>query len=197
MLTAAAEVIGEVGAERTTMDMIADRGGTTRVTLYAHFGSRDALVEKVIEREFVAFAGYMFGVYDNSDGMQHGPRARYTVEALFDYARNNPVGLRVLLGHRDGRDDTPGRRIYAALEPKIASRLRQNYAEVGADIGAGANALASLLLGMVLDVAHRALFVTGADIDAASELAVTAVLAVLREVRPEQLRALDESLSRS
>lgn len=47
---------------------------------------------------------------------------------------------------------------------------------------------------MSLDVAHRALFVDGTDIDAACDLAVTATLAVLRDVRAEQLQAIDASL---
>ena len=70
----------------------------------------------------------------------------------------------------------------------------KHYAERGTRIAAGADALASLLLGMSLDVAHRALTVDGAGIDAACDLAITATMAVLRDVRPEQLQALDASL---
>ena len=47
---------------------------------------------------------------------------------------------------------------------------------------------------MSLDVAHRALIVDGAGVDEACDLAITATLAVLRDVRADQLRALDESL---
>ncbi|WP_423785363.1 ABC transporter permease subunit [Gordonia bronchialis] len=194
LLDAASAVIAEVGAERATMDMIAERGGTTRVTLYAHFGSRDTLVARVIERELDKFTTFMFAVYDESVDMQYGARARYTVESLFDYARRHPDGLRILIGHREGGDDPAGRRLYAALEPRIAARLRANYAERGARIDASADTLASLLLVMSLDVAHRALFVDGTDIDAACDLAVTATLAVLRDVRAEQLQAIDASL---
>lgn len=96
--------------------------------------------------------------------------------------------------HNAVGDDPAGRRLYAALEPRIAARLRANYAERGARIDASADTLASLLLVMSLDVAHRALFVDGTDIDAACDLAVTATLAVLRDVRAEQLQAIDASL---
>lgn len=159
LLDAASAVIAEVGAERATMDMIAERGGTTRVTLYAHFGSRDTLVARVIERELDKFTTFMFAVYDESEDMQYGARARYTVESLFDYARRHLDGLRILIGHREGGDDPAGRRLYAALEPRIAARLRANYAERGARIDASAD-----------------------------------TLAVLREVRAEQLQAIDASL---
>ncbi|MDV7101181.1 TetR/AcrR family transcriptional regulator [Gordonia amicalis] len=192
LLDAACEVIAEVGADRATMTSIAERGSTTRVTLYAHFGSRDELVSRVIARELDIFTSFMFRVYDESEDMPYGARARHSVRCLFDYARNHPAGLRVLMGHSEGGGGN--RRLYAALEPRISARLRTNYAEQGADIAASADTLASLLLGMSLDVAHRALIVDGAGIDEACDLAVTATMAVLRDVRPEQLQALDASL---
>ncbi|GAC67520.1 TetR/AcrR family transcriptional regulator [Gordonia soli] len=195
LLDAARSVIADVGAERATMDMIAERGDTSRVTLYAHFGSRDALVERVIDREMAEFTGWMFAAYDDSTDMTHGARARHAVESLFAYARRHPEGLRVLLGHRHENDD-PGRRLYQALEPRIAARLRENYAVGGAHIGASADTMSSLLLGISLDVAYRAIIVDGADIDAACDLAMTATLAVLRDVRSDQLLAIDESLGR-
>ncbi|MDL9938377.1 TetR/AcrR family transcriptional regulator [Gordonia sp. ABSL1-1] len=190
LLDAACAVIADVGSDRSTMDMIADRAGTSRVTLYAHFGSRESLVSRLIGRELDNFTTWMSSVYEHTDDMPYGARARRIVEALFDYARRHPDGLRVILGHRDNTD----RRLYAALEPKIAARLRTNYAQQGVEIGAGADTLASLLLVMSLDVAHRALFVDGADIDAACDLTVTATQAVLREVRPAQLTAIDRSV---
>ena len=118
------------------------------------------LVNRVMTRELDTFTSFMFEVYDASEDMPYGARARYSVQALFDYARRHPAGLRVLIGHREGGSD---RRLYAALEPRIAARLRQNYAERGARIAASADTLASLLLGMSLDVAHRALIVEQVD----------------------------------
>lgn len=193
LLTAACSVIVEVGDERATMAMIAERGGTTRATLYAHFGSREALIERARTREVTDFLEWMYAVYDESEDMAYGARARYTVRKLFDYARDRPDGVRLLLGRRE---DGPGAgaRLYAGLEPRIAERLRKNYAEQGATIGSGADTLASLLLVICLDVAHRALFVDGSDIDAACDLATTAVLAVLRDISPEQLMAIENSL---
>ncbi|MXP23647.1 TetR family transcriptional regulator [Gordonia sp. HNM0687] len=194
LLDAARAVISEFGVERSTMDMIAERGGTTRVTLYAHFGSRDALVDRLIERELGNFTDWMSAAYAESDDWSYGARARHSVEATFEFARSNPEGLRLLLGHRQEAED-PGRRLYKTLEPRVAARLRQNYAARGAEIDASADTLASLLIGISLDVAYRALIVDRADIDIACEIAVTATLAVLREVSPEQLLALDASLA--
>ncbi|WP_054814752.1 TetR/AcrR family transcriptional regulator [Nocardia arizonensis] len=194
LLDAACAVMAEVGVDRATMDTIAQRADTSRVTLYAHFGSRDALVDAVIDRELDALTTWMFEIYDRGETMQYGERARYSVESLFVYARRNPQGFRVLLDNRYA-DTHPGRQLSAALEPRIADRLRANYAEQGTPIHGGADTLATMLLGISLDIAYRAVIVAGAGIDAASDLAVTATLAVLRAVRPEQLRAIDASRS--
>ena len=72
---------------------------------------------------------------------------------------------------------------------------RRDGAERGAEIDASGETLASLLIGISFDVAYRALIVDRTDIDVACEIAVTATLAVLREVRPDQLLALDASLA--
>ncbi|TCJ97380.1 TetR/AcrR family transcriptional regulator [Nocardia alba] len=196
LLDAACAVIAEVGVDRATMDSIAQRADTSRVTLYAHFGSRDALIDAVIERELAALTAWMFEIYDNGETMRYGQRAQYSVESLFDYARRHPEGFRVLLDNRYD-DSHPGRQLSAALEPRIAERLRANYAERGTPINAGADTLATMLLGISLDVAYRAVILAGADIGAACDLAVTASLAVLRAVDPEQLRAIDVGLSAS
>ncbi|MGN2638052.1 TetR/AcrR family transcriptional regulator [Nocardia takedensis] len=190
LLDAARAVIAEVGVDRATMDTIARRADTSRVTLYAHFGSRDALVEAVIDRELAAITTWMFEIYDNGETMKYGQRARYSIESLFEYARRHPDGFRVLLDKRYD-DAHPGRRLSAALEPRIAERLRANYSERGTPIDAGADTLAAMLLGISLDIAYRAVIVAGADLDAACDLAVTASLGVLRAVEPDQLRAID------
>jgi AcrR family transcriptional regulator len=195
LLDAACAVMAEVGVDRATMDAIARRADTSRVTLYAHFGSRDALVQAVIERELGKLTTWMFEIYDHGETMHYGRRARYSIESLFDYARRHPRGFRVLLDNRYD-DAHPGRRLSAALEPRIADELRANYAERGTPIGRGADTLATMLLGISLDIAYRAVIVDGADIGAACDLAVTASLATLRAIDPSQLRALDTTTAR-
>lgn len=196
LLDAALSVIAEVGADRATMDMIALRGETSRVTLYAHFGSRDALVDAVIDRELTALTAWKTAAYDKGDQMSYGAHIRYSVESLFEYARRHPEGFRVLLKNRDELGDT-GRRLSTALAPKVAERLRAAFATRGQRMEESVEILASMLVGLTLDVAYRAVIVSGADIDASCALAVTSAMAVLRTVDVQQLHAIDKSLARN
>ncbi|HYY27394.1 MAG TPA: TetR/AcrR family transcriptional regulator [Chthoniobacterales bacterium] len=49
ILWAAREVILEVGYERASMDAVADRAGTTKRTVYAHFANKEALFVAVFD----------------------------------------------------------------------------------------------------------------------------------------------------
>jgi TetR/AcrR family transcriptional repressor of uid operon len=51
ILDAACEEIALVGIRRTSMEDVARRAGVSRVTVYRHVASRDALVEAVVQRE--------------------------------------------------------------------------------------------------------------------------------------------------
>ena len=193
LMDAALAVIADVGARRATMDMIAERAGTSRVTLYAHFGSRDSLVDAVLDREMTTLTRWKLAAYDQGDEMTYGDHTRYSVEVLFEYARRNPEGFRVLLTNREEHRES-ARQLSAALEPRLAQRLRAAFAKRGQNVGVGVDVLASMLIGMTLDVAHRAVIVAGASIDTACELAVSSALSVLRTVDVVQLQAIDRSL---
>src|SRR3974390_3682501 len=47
VMDAAFEILGEVGAERLTMDMVATRAGAATRTVYNYFGSRQELLAAV------------------------------------------------------------------------------------------------------------------------------------------------------
>jgi TetR/AcrR family transcriptional repressor of uid operon len=51
ILDAACEVIARDGLKRSSMEDIARRAGVTRVTVYRHVASKDALVEAVVRRD--------------------------------------------------------------------------------------------------------------------------------------------------
>jgi AcrR family transcriptional regulator len=55
LLDAAIAVVGEVGADRLTMEMVAERADTATRTLYNHFSSRDELFNEMNARLFDMF----------------------------------------------------------------------------------------------------------------------------------------------
>jgi len=48
VLDATAELVAEVGGERTTIDEIASRSGVAKTTIYRHFSSKQALVVEAV-----------------------------------------------------------------------------------------------------------------------------------------------------
>ncbi|MFZ2511155.1 MAG: TetR/AcrR family transcriptional regulator [Gordonia sp. (in: high G+C Gram-positive bacteria)] len=57
LLDAAYEQFCETGIARTSMDEVARRAGTARITIYRKFDSKDALVDAVMVREFQRYFG--------------------------------------------------------------------------------------------------------------------------------------------
>lgn len=61
VLYAATELFCHHGFAATGVDTIASRAGTAKSTLYAHFGSKDKLIDAVLEREGRAWRDWFFG----------------------------------------------------------------------------------------------------------------------------------------
>ncbi len=57
LLDAAYEQFCETGIARTSMEEVARRAGTARITIYRKFDSKDALVDAVMVREFQRYFG--------------------------------------------------------------------------------------------------------------------------------------------
>lgn len=202
LLDAALQVVVEVGAERATMDAIAERADTTKVTLYAHYGSREALIGALMDRELDLITRWMFESYDKHETRSPRERTRAAVEALFDYAVERPGGFQVLLNTTHGNvrgtgngasaEADPGRRLFSALEPRIAQRFRSYYEGLGQERRTSADILAAMVLSLSMDIAHQAI-ASGVPPIAAKDLAVTATLGALRAITAEQLDAIDNA----
>src|SRR5271169_5858357 len=50
LLDAAVQVLGQVGADRLTMEMVAERADAATRTLYNHFSTRDELIAEALDR---------------------------------------------------------------------------------------------------------------------------------------------------
>jgi AcrR family transcriptional regulator len=65
LLDAAAELIAERGIARTTFAAIGERAGYSRGLVTHHFGSKDALVERLVRRSHAAFADTLRAASDS------------------------------------------------------------------------------------------------------------------------------------
>src|SRR6266436_2972192 len=65
ILEAAKNVFSEQGYELATMDDIAERAGTTKRTVYAHFENKETLFAAMVEHSAGVFMQYL-GEFDNS-----------------------------------------------------------------------------------------------------------------------------------
>lgn len=61
VLNAATELFCHQGFAATGVDTIASRAGTAKSTLYAHFGSKEKLIDAVLEQEGKAWRDWFFG----------------------------------------------------------------------------------------------------------------------------------------
>lgn len=68
ILSAATELFCHNGFAATGVDGIALRAGTAKSTLYAHFKSKDNLIEAVLEREGEAWRRWFFGQLNKTAG---------------------------------------------------------------------------------------------------------------------------------
>ena len=55
VLDATADLVAEVGVERTTIDEIANRSGVAKTTIYRHFASKEVLVVEAVHACTSAF----------------------------------------------------------------------------------------------------------------------------------------------
>jgi AcrR family transcriptional regulator len=100
ILGAAADAFAGRGFAATSMDDVAACAGITRLIVYRHFDTKEALYAAVLQdvRDRLAEAG----------AADSGPGARVAVRSLLSVGRDDPAGVTLLLRH-------------AAREPQFAS----------------------------------------------------------------------------
>jgi AcrR family transcriptional regulator len=99
LLNAAIEVLGEAGAERLTMEAVADRAGAAIRTLYNYFSSRDELIAEALSRLLAEFREAVEA--QPPDQGDPAERLHSFVRLLFDTYERQGASLTTLLQHRD------------------------------------------------------------------------------------------------
>jgi AcrR family transcriptional regulator len=98
LLDAACVEFAQQGYHLTTMASIARRAHSTKPTLYAHLGSKDALHRLVLEREAARCRQWLFARYEGAIDLGLAEQVTANVQALFDYVAAHPEGFRLLFG---------------------------------------------------------------------------------------------------
>ena len=142
LLAQAAEALDAHGLRSVTIDAIAERAGVAKVVLYRYFGSKDALIDAVLDDMVEALLGV--------DAMP----ARWWTERLphtLALARRKRAALRVLLRQapHDPRFGRHVEHLHAVLAERTIERIREALGEPGAmpgEPGMLARMVSSLLL---------------------------------------------------
>ncbi len=93
ILQAAASAFARAGYAATSMDEIATAAGVTKLIVYRHFGSKEALYRAVLEQVFARQAELFFA------NIAQGREAPGTTRALLTVAREWPDGFRLVWRH--------------------------------------------------------------------------------------------------
>src|SRR4051794_33436740 len=102
LLDAAADVFHRHGFRDGSMLDIAQRAGVTRPTLYARFGNKDALYDRVMERIGESLVGAMTAAYEGVETATAEQATQRMVKAFFDWVRAYPASFHLLFARDQG-----------------------------------------------------------------------------------------------
>lgn len=157
LLDAATELFCRLGFHAVGVDAIVAQAGTAKTTLYKVFGSKEALVEAVLEREGRAWRDWFIGAIDAGDATAR-ERLERIVPLLTDWFRQERFyGCPFInaVGEHDKTDDRM-RDLALAHKRVVLKRIETLLREAGAADPAGL----SHQLGLVIDGAIVAALVT-------------------------------------
>jgi AcrR family transcriptional regulator len=163
ILDAARETLAEVPWERLTMDAIAKRAFVSRTAVYFYFDSKDAVVERLVQRAFhdiyEAAAPYLDGIGDPRRELRTGlARVVAVVNSNQDVfllaARHSNRGERMPKGWRPFI-----MRLVEGATARIARDQRRGIAPADIPARVGAQALLGMIEGHIV----RDVIIGGAD----------------------------------
>lgn len=95
-LDAAVDVFAQHGFDGASMEALALAAGTTKPTLYARFGSKGGLYERVVRREAEAFLAAILASYDAAGTLSIYEMTAQPMAAWFAYLDARPAALDLL-----------------------------------------------------------------------------------------------------
>lgn len=176
------------------MDAIAAQADSTKPTLYAHFGDKEALYRATIARETASLRRWVTTAYKEATTESLDQQVRVYVMALFSYAIESPDGFRLIFSAHTAGD---ARQLRAGLVDVITGRvtdqIRGYLATLDRHPGPSAELLAGVLVGIVGKAAEYTLRPDSADPLAVGELTVRFIMAALAHLDPALMDAIDKA----
>lgn len=179
LITAAAEMVGEVGPAKVTLANVGERAGYSRGLATHHFGSKGALMQRLVEEVTRQFRDAMFEQGDASDAIAE---LHALVDVYFGVVADlQPVNKARLVLWADAvantSDDTRARMVAADREfrEEIEKRIDVAASERQLPTDVSPHGLATVIVAMLRGVALQSLIDDHVDLDAARS-EVTALL---------------------
>jgi len=188
LLDAAAEVFAEQGFVGATMDAVATRASTTKPTLYAHFGSKEALFAAAVEREFDLRKSRLFEAYGSEDDVPFRERLHTWVAAYFDLAAERPEAFALIA---EGERHAQSARVIERGGHEIIDRIAELVVRTsGRERQRGAHLVAAMISGMLRACANEALRDDHINLADAAALCESLLYGALRGVDPDLIDAV-------
>ncbi|WP_432094504.1 TetR/AcrR family transcriptional regulator [Streptomyces sp. bgisy100] len=193
MLAAASAVFADIGFHTATMEDIATRAGTTKPTLYSHFGSKDDLYRHCGERAAETLGRRLSQAYASAEPTLE-QQVRAGTLTLFGYATEHAADFRLLFGADPvGTITVSRKRLMDTAAQEIAGRIRDFTDRHGSRRwGPSAELCATLIVGLTVEGARYALLTDSLDVASGAEFASAFTVAALRNIDSGPAEKIDD-----
>jgi AcrR family transcriptional regulator len=171
LIAAAADLVGELGPSKVTLANVGERAGYSRGLATHHFGSKGALMQRLVEAVTQQFRDAMFDLDGTEDLITE---LRTLVGIYFDVVADlQPVNRARLMLWADAvaHPDTDTRALMAAADrdfrDEVEKRIRVAVGSGQAPRTVDPHGLATVVLAMLRGVALQSLIDDHVDLDAA------------------------------
>ena len=158
LLAAARELFCRQGINVTGVDAVVEAAGTAKATLYKIFGSKEGLIEAVLDAEGAAWRSWFLSSIDDTPGS-----ARDKLIAMFDilgtwFKQESFFGCPFInaVGEFDKKDSR-----YKDIAKAHKSVVMRRIADLAAEAGCAEAETAAHQLGLLIDGAIVAALITG------------------------------------
>ena len=188
ILEAATTVFAREGFDRANMDVIAAEAEATKPTLYARFGSKEALFEAAVEREYEMRKARLFDAYGGSEQGPFRQRLHRWTSTYFDLVKERPHAF-LLIG--EGERHPGAAAIIRRANDEIVDRIADLVLQVSGRRGRhGARLVATMISGIFNACARETVGNPDINIADAAALCESFLHSALRGIDPDLIDAV-------